>query len=53
MTRAAAKPAKPKTARKPDRVGSAAVPAEALTGEFPALGLAVQPPFPPMEARSS
>ncbi len=41
-----------KAAKKPDRVQAAAVPSEALAGEFPALGLPVQPPFPPMEARS-
>ncbi len=36
-----------------DRVRAAAVPAEALEGEFPAISLPVRPPFPPMEARSA
>ena len=53
MTKTAAKPAKRKTAKKTGRVGAAAVPAEALTGEFPQLGLPVQPPVPPMEARAA
>jgi ATP-dependent DNA ligase len=53
MIKAAAKSAKRKTAKKPDRVGAAAVPSEALTGEFPELGLPVQPPVPPMEARAA
>jgi ATP-dependent DNA ligase len=35
----------------PDRVAAAAVPAEALEGEFLWLELPVQPPYPPMEAR--
>ncbi|HEY0511896.1 MAG TPA: ATP-dependent DNA ligase [Thermoanaerobaculia bacterium] len=39
--------------KKPDRVEAAAVPAAALAGEFPAIGLPVQPPFPPMEARQA
>jgi ATP-dependent DNA ligase len=42
-------PTKPKAGR----VETAAVPAEALDGEFPQLGLPVQPPYPPMEARSA
>src|SRR6478672_3715947 len=45
-------PKSAKAAKKPDRVRAAAVPPEALTGEFPQLGLPVEPPFPPMEARS-
>jgi len=48
-----AKPAKRETARKTGRAGAAAVPSEALTGEFPQLGLPVQPPLPPMEARAA
>jgi ATP-dependent DNA ligase len=52
MTQAAARFTKRKTAKKPDRVGAAAFPSEALTGEFPQLGLPIQPPVPPMEARS-
>lgn len=40
-------------AKKTDRVQTAAVPAEALEGEFPKIGLPVQPPFPPMEAKSA
>ncbi|HEY9422719.1 MAG TPA: ATP-dependent DNA ligase, partial [Thermoanaerobaculia bacterium] len=39
--------------KKADRVQTAAVPAEALEGEFPEIGLPVQPPFPPMEAKSA
>jgi ATP-dependent DNA ligase len=42
-----------KQAKKPDRVSAAAVPAEALTGEFPQLALPIQPPVPPMEARAA
>src|SRR5215210_243225 len=44
-----------KTSTKPKvgRVETAAVPAGALDGEFPRLGLPVQPPYPPMEARSA
>jgi ATP-dependent DNA ligase len=38
-------------AARKDRVEAAAVPAEALAGEFPAIDLPVRPPFPPMEAR--
>jgi ATP-dependent DNA ligase len=38
-------------AARTDRVGSAAVPAEALAGEFPEIALPVRPPFPPMEAQ--
>jgi ATP-dependent DNA ligase len=52
MTQAAPRSTKRKTAKKPDRVGAAAFPAEALAGEFPELGLPIQPPVPPMEARS-
>ena len=36
---------------KTDRVEAAAVPAEALEGEFPEIALPVRPPFPPMEAK--
>jgi ATP-dependent DNA ligase len=36
-----------------DRVEAAAVPAEALVGEFPEIDLPVRPPFPPMEARAA
>src|SRR4051794_38664652 len=32
---------------------SGAVPAEALAGEFPAIGLPIRPPYPPMEAVSA
>ncbi|HSG40172.1 MAG TPA: ATP-dependent DNA ligase [Thermoanaerobaculia bacterium] len=39
--------------KKADRVQTAAVPAEALAGEFPEIGLPVQPPFPPMEAKAA
>jgi len=35
------------------RVETAAVPAEALEGEFPRLGLPIEPPYPPMEARQA
>jgi ATP-dependent DNA ligase len=35
-----------------DTVASGALPAEDLAGDFPAIDLAVQPPFPPMEARA-
>ena len=38
-------------AARKDRVEAAAVPAEALEGEFPEIGLPVRPPFPPMEAK--
>ena len=38
--------------KKPDRVETAAVPAEAQEGEFPKTGLPIEPPYPPMEARS-
>ncbi len=38
--------------KKPDRIEAAAVPAEELAGEFPEIGLPIQPPYPPMEARS-
>ncbi|MFL6233852.1 MAG: ATP-dependent DNA ligase, partial [Thermoanaerobaculia bacterium] len=38
-------------AARKDRVEAAAVPAEALAGEFPEIDLPVRPPFPPMEAR--
>jgi ATP-dependent DNA ligase len=48
------KPAtKPTKQKKPDRVEAAAVPAEALAGEFPEIDLPVRPPFPPMEARQA
>ena len=36
---------------KPDRVATAAIPAEELAGEFPELDLPVRPPYPPMEAK--
>ncbi|HKI02869.1 MAG TPA: ATP-dependent DNA ligase [Thermoanaerobaculia bacterium] len=42
--------ARPSSRKKTDRI-AAAVPAEALEGEFPQLGLPIQPPYPPMEAR--
>jgi ATP-dependent DNA ligase len=48
---ASATKAKKKPSKKPGRVEAAAVPAEALEGEFPEIGLPVKPPFPPMEAR--
>jgi ATP-dependent DNA ligase len=38
--------------RSPLRVEAAAVPAEELAGEFPEIGLPLQPPYAPMEARS-
>ncbi len=38
-------------ATRKDRVEAAAVPAEALEGEFPEIDLPVRPPFPPMEAK--
>src|SRR6185295_7103983 len=38
---------------KPDRIEAAAVPAEALGGEFPVVALPIRPPYPPMEARSA
>lgn len=41
----------PRTA-KADRVSEGALPAEQLGGEFPKIGLPVQPPFPPAEAKS-
>jgi ATP-dependent DNA ligase len=41
------------TAKKADRVEAAAVPAEALEGEFPQIALPIRPPYPPMEARSA
>jgi ATP-dependent DNA ligase len=42
------------TAKKPaDRIEDGAVPAEALSGEFPDLELPIRPPYPPMEARSA
>ncbi len=34
-------------------LSAGAVPAEALEGDFPPIDLPVQPPFPPMEARSA
>jgi ATP-dependent DNA ligase len=40
-------------AAKKSRVEAAAVPAEALSGEFPELDLPVHPPFPPMEAKAA
>lgn len=39
------------SARKPASVRSAAVPAEALDHAFPRLGLPLQPPYPPAEAK--
>lgn len=41
-----------KTTKKADPVSAAAVPAEALAGDFPGIDLPVRPPFPPMEAAS-
>ena len=41
-----------KSPPKPDRVTEAAVPAEELKEAFPKIGLPIQPPFPPMEAKS-
>lgn len=38
---------------KPVRVEAAAVPSEALAGEFPHIDLPLRPPYPPMEARSA
>ena len=38
-------------AARKDRIEAAAMPAEALAGEFPEIALPVQPPFPPMEAK--
>jgi ATP-dependent DNA ligase len=38
--------------RKNDRVAEAAVPAEELKQPFPPIKLPIQPPFPPMEAKS-
>jgi ATP-dependent DNA ligase len=38
---------------KVDRVEAAAVPSEALAGEFPPIDLPIRPPYPPMEARSA
>ena len=49
---ATAKPKKAPRKTTPDLVTAAAVPAEALEGEFPAIELPVRPPFPPMEAAS-
>ncbi|HWR35136.1 MAG TPA: ATP-dependent DNA ligase [Clostridia bacterium] len=37
---------------RPDPVTEGAVPAEELQGSFPPLDLPIQPPFPPMEAKS-
>jgi ATP-dependent DNA ligase len=57
-TRAPALPLKKKVPRKPGRaakpgdVTEGALPAEALAGEFPAIDLPVNPPYPPMEAAS-
>ncbi len=45
-----AAPAKKSSSKKP--VTAAALPAEALEGEFPAIDLPIRPPFPPMEAES-
>ncbi|HEY7215545.1 MAG TPA: ATP-dependent DNA ligase, partial [Thermoanaerobaculia bacterium] len=39
--------------RTADRVETAAVPAEALEADFPAVDLPIRPPYPPMEARSA
>src|SRR3954471_20836935 len=39
-------------AKKADRVSEAAVPAEELKQSFPSIDLPIQPPFPPMEAKS-
>jgi ATP-dependent DNA ligase len=38
---------------KKTRVQAAAVPAEELAGTFPKIALPIQPPYPPMEARSA
>src|ERR1051326_4351368 len=38
--------------RKSDHVAEAAVPAEELKEPFPSIDLPIQPPFPPMEAKS-
>src|SRR5512146_1075720 len=38
--------------KKADRVSEGAVPAEELQGSFPKIALPIQPPFPPMEAKS-
>ena len=45
--------AKPISKKRPDRIEAAAVPAEELAGEFPEISLPIQPPYPPMEARSA
>lgn len=42
----------PRTKTNTNRVTEAAVPAEALRAEFPSIALPIQPPFPPMEAKS-
>jgi ATP-dependent DNA ligase len=44
----------PRNAKKPsrDRVAQAAIPAETLQADFPAIRLPIQPPYPPMEAKS-
>jgi ATP-dependent DNA ligase len=36
-----------------DRVETAAVPSQALEGEFPQIALPIRPPYPPREARSA
>lgn len=41
-----------RTANNRDRVTEAAVPAESLAGSYPELNLPIQPPYPPMEAKS-
>ena len=45
--------AKKKSDHPPNRIETAAVPAEELEGEFPEIGLPIQPPYPPREARSA
>src|SRR5690348_84596 len=45
-------PRSSKNQPKHDRVAKAAVSAEDLKQSFPAIGLPIQPPFPPMEAKS-
>ncbi|HEX7184023.1 MAG TPA: ATP-dependent DNA ligase [Thermoanaerobaculia bacterium] len=45
-------PPKPRSAKPAAEITAGALPAEALEGDFPEIGLPVRPPFPPMEARS-
>jgi ATP-dependent DNA ligase len=36
-----------------EKISEGAIPAEQVGGEFPALSLPIQPPYPPMEAKSA